>query len=67
MTKGDPEDLHNLAEDLKGCLHRHPDAIQHNPDIAGDIVRSQDKAEQRYRSLTEKPHIPTPKATGWVE
>ena len=51
--KSDPEDLRNLAEDLKGCIQRHPDAIRANPDIATDIVKARDLAEAKYRRITE--------------
>lgn len=51
--KADPEDLHNLAEDLKGVIRRHPDALHNNRDIADDLVKVRDKAEKRYGSVTE--------------
>jgi len=51
--KGDPEDLRNLAEDLRGCIKRHDDAIRHNPDIATDIIKARDKAFKRYEEVTE--------------
>ena len=51
--KGDPEDLRKLAEDLKWCIRKHPDAIQNNPDIAKDIVNARDKADAKFRQVTE--------------
>jgi hypothetical protein len=56
--KSDPEDLKNLSEDLHGALHRHPDAIRANPDIAADIIKARDKAAKRYEEVTEKKHEP---------
>ena len=53
--KGDPEDVKNLAEDLKGALHRHPDAVRNNPDLAGELVRLRDKVYHRYEHIAEKP------------
>ena len=51
--KADPEDLRNLAEDLKGAIQRHSDAIRANPDIASDLVKVRDKAFKRYDEITE--------------
>lgn len=55
MNKGNPADLHALAEDLKGVIHRHPDAIMNNPDIASEVVKVRDKTMERWESLKEKP------------
>lgn len=52
--KADTQDLKNLAEDLQGCLQRHPDAVRHNPDIATDIVKVRDRTFKRYDEVTEK-------------
>lgn len=54
--KADPEDLRLLAEDLKGAIQRHPDAIRANPDIASDLVKVRDRAFKRYEQVTEKQH-----------
>lgn len=51
--KADPEDLHKLAEDVKGCIQRHPDAIRANPDIASDLIKVRDKIYKRYEEVTE--------------
>jgi hypothetical protein len=54
MTKGSPQDLKDLAEDLKGCVQRHPDALKNNPDIQTDLVKVRDKAMGRYDKISEK-------------
>jgi len=55
-----PEDLHNLAEDLQGVLHRHPWAIQAEPDIASHIVKARDLAEEKFRKVSESESRPHP-------
>ena len=54
--KANPEDLRLLAEDLKGCIQRHSDAVRANPDIATDLVKVRDKTFKRYEQVTEKQH-----------
>ena len=54
MQKCNPEEVRELSEDLQGVLHRHPDAVRANPDIADDIVHARDKAAAKYRQITEK-------------
>ena len=55
--KGNPQDLKDLAEDLKGCVQRHPDALKNNPDIQVDLVKVRDKAMERYDKISEKKHV----------
>lgn len=51
--KGDPQDVRDLAEDLKGCIQRHPDALKHNPDIQNDLVKVRDNTFKRYAQISE--------------
>lgn len=55
MSKGNLKDLGDLAEDIKGCIQRHPDALKHNPDLQTDLVNARDKAMKRYSDISDKP------------
>jgi hypothetical protein len=55
MTKANPADLRALGDDLDKCIHDHPDAIQHNPDLANEIMKSRNKAYERFEKVTERP------------
>ncbi len=55
IMRGDRQDLKDLAEDLKGCVNRHQDAIRHNPDIAAELIKVRDKTMKRWEDLSERP------------
>jgi hypothetical protein len=55
MTKANPADLRAFGDDLDKCIHDHPDTIQHNPDLARDVMKARDEAYRRHDKVTERP------------
>ena len=50
--KGDPEELHNLANDVRWILKKNDGAVRRNPEITKDLVSARDKADKKYEELT---------------
>ena len=53
--KGNPQDLHDLGEDLQKTIDTHQDALRHNPDIAAELMKTRAKVRDRYESVMDRP------------
>ena len=53
--KGNPQDIHDLGEDLQKAIDNHSDAMRHNPDIATDLMKVRAMVRDRYESVMDRP------------